>query len=69
MVVLCENLEPAQAHAMLDELRARQVPYATKEGGQTIMVPASLRAELIIELPLLGAPADPGTAERTSSAT
>jgi len=71
MVVLGENLDSATVHAVLDELRARQVPYATKEGGQTIMVPASRRAELIIELPHLGAssdaPAHPAEPERTGS--
>lgn len=73
MVVLYENLEPAAAHALLDELRVRQVPHVTKEGGQTILVPASLRAELIVELPHPGAPADasahPGKPGRTQGAT
>jgi flagellar biosynthesis/type III secretory pathway M-ring protein FliF/YscJ len=73
MVVLGENLDAATVHAVLDELRARQVPYATTEGGQTILVPASLRAELIIELTHLGAWSEapgPATApERTGSTT
>jgi flagellar biosynthesis/type III secretory pathway M-ring protein FliF/YscJ len=73
MVVLGENLDPATVHAVLDELRARQVPYATTEGGHTILVPASLRAELIIELPHLGAtgdaPGHPAAPERTGSTT
>lgn len=51
MAVLCEGLDPAAAHSVQRVLQARQVPYATTEGGQTILVPASLRAELIIELP------------------
>ena len=69
MVVLGENLDPATVQVLLDELRSRQVPYATTEGGQTILVPASLRAELIIELSHLGAPEESDAPERTSSAT
>lgn len=47
---LASGLTASESHAVLGHLEDRHVPYVLLDGGQTVMVPATQRAELTVEL-------------------
>lgn len=47
---LASGLTSSESSAVLGHLEVRHVPYVLKDGGQTVMVPATQRAELTVEL-------------------
>ena len=47
---LASGLTRTESDAVLGHLEVRHVPYVLLDGGQTVMVPATKRAELTVEL-------------------
>lgn len=47
---LASGLTRSESDAVLGHLENRHVPYVLLDGGQTVMVPATKRAELTVEL-------------------
>lgn len=47
---LASGLTSSESNAVLGHLDDRHVPYVLMDGGQTVMVPATQRAELTVEL-------------------
>ena len=47
---LASGLSSLQSSAVRGHLEDRHVPYVVTDGGQTVMVPATQRAELTVEL-------------------
>ena len=47
---LASGLTRSESDAVLGHLDDRHVPYVLLDGGQTVMVPATKRAELTVEL-------------------
>jgi flagellar biosynthesis/type III secretory pathway M-ring protein FliF/YscJ len=47
---LASGLTSSESNAVLGHLEDRHVPYVLMDGGQTVMVPATQRAELTVEL-------------------
>lgn len=47
---LASGLTSSESSAVLGHLENRHVPYVLMDGGQTVMVPATQRAELTVEL-------------------
>jgi flagellar biosynthesis/type III secretory pathway M-ring protein FliF/YscJ len=47
---LASGLTRSESDAVLGHLEDRHVPYVLLDGGQTVMVPATKRAELTVEL-------------------
>lgn len=47
---LASGLSTSESAVVRDHLETRHVPYVLVDGGQTVMVPASHRAEMTVEL-------------------
>ena len=47
---LASGLSSKQSSLVLGHLEDRHVPYVLRDGGQTVLVPATQRAELTVEL-------------------
>ena len=47
---LASGLSSSESSVVLGHLEGRHIPYLLMDGGQTVMVPATQRAELTVEL-------------------
>ncbi len=54
--VLYANLDPADAGEIVDQLRAKKIPYRLEEGGRTVLVPSRQVYESRLDLAVSGLP-------------